>query len=190
MNIIAESKEAIMQAARVVARGGLIVIPTDTVYGLACGLEDLAGEQLFELKQRPLDKPVALLVSSREEAEAFALFDEQASAAAAESWPGKVTFVLPAAPTAELLEGVISETVGLRIPGNQFTLDLLRTIGPLAVTSANLAGAPTPTTVIEIAEQFGDQVDLFIDGGELDGAASKVVSLVEGSTVLRDRREL
>lgn len=178
MKVIAASAPGAAEAAqRTLAAGGLVVIPTDTVYGLAAVLDQPASiARIFELKDRPRSKPLAVLVADMAQAASVAIFDDQARKLAEENWPGPLTIVLNSARHLGQLGGD-GETVGVRIPAHHFCLSLLKMIGPLAATSANLSGAPTPKKVEEIAELFGEGVDLYIDGGEASAAPSQVVSM-------------
>ena len=190
MKIVPESKEALRLAAEALSQGGLVVIPTDTVYGVASSLSPEAVRKLFALKRRPLEKPMALLVSSRQAAEELAVFGERASDAADESWPGALTLVLPTKPGVERVEGAIGDSVGLRVPDHEFTRDLLTATGPLVVTSANLTDEPTGSSIDEVATALGESVSLYIDGGSLTGAPSKVVSFIGEPNTIRDRSPL
>lgn len=186
MKIVAASAPGAAEAAqRTLAAGGLVVVPTDTVYGLAAALDRPASiARIFELKDRPRSKPLAVLAADMAQASAVAIFDDPARKLAGESWPGPLTIVLSSARHLGQLGGD-GETVGVRVPGHPFCLSLLKMTGPLAVTSANPSGAPTPKKMEEIAELFGDAVDLYIDGGEASAAPSRVVSFVGGTKRLR-----
>lgn len=178
MKIIPASATGAAEAAQeVLAAGGLVVIPTDTVYGLAAHLFSPASTaRIFELKGRPTSRPLAVLVADLAQACALAIFDDEARKLAEEGWPGPLTIVLNSAKHLGQLGGD-GETVGIRVPRHPFCLSLLRLTGPLAVTSANPSGGTTPAGVGEITELFGDGIDLYVDGGEISTAASRVVSV-------------
>jgi L-threonylcarbamoyladenylate synthase len=178
------SPEALDLAAVRLEAGGVVVIPTDTVYGIAARLDRPAAiERLFELKHRPRSKPVALLVPDLTSARALGEFSPEALDRAS-SWPGAVTLVLKSRSPLPALGGD-GKTVGLRVPDHPWTARLLRRCGPLATTSANPSGARTGVTVGEVLEDLGEGPDLYIDGGPLDAAPSTVISLVGKPEVLR-----
>ncbi|MFN2611285.1 MAG: L-threonylcarbamoyladenylate synthase [Actinomycetota bacterium] len=183
---IVATPDAVAEVARAIADGQLVVIPTDTVYGLVSALTPDAVLRVFAAKRRELGKPIAVLAGSMADAEKLAVFDHRAKRAAAQGWPGALTLVLPAGPTAERIEGVISETVGIRIPDHQFASDLLRLTGPLPATSANISGVEPVTTIEEAIQAFGETVGLYVDGGELSGAPSKVISMLGPPRTIRD----
>lgn len=178
------SPESLDRAAAELDAGGVVVIPTDTVYGIAARLDrPEAIKRLFKLKGRPQSKPIALLVPDLETAAALGEFTPQVFERAKE-WPGALTLVLMAAtPLPEL--GGKGTTVGLRIPDHEWTLALLRRCGPLAATSANPTGAATGVTVEDVIGDLGDGPDLYVDGGPLDALPSSVVSMVGEPEVLR-----
>lgn len=164
------------------------MVPTDTVYGLAC-LPELpaAVATIFELKGRPDDKPLPVLARDARALEPIAEFDTQAAALAQRFWPGPLTLVLRrAAGFDHDLGGNDTATVAVRVPENEVALALLEAAGPLAVTSANLSGASPATTADEARAIFGDRVPVYLDGGPSRGLPSTVVSLVGGPRVLRE----
>jgi L-threonylcarbamoyladenylate synthase len=142
-----------------------IVVPTDTVYGLAA--RPSAMERLYALKGRPASVPIAILVESSDQAGLLVAVSGVAELLARAFWPGPLTIVLPR------LDG--QGTLGVRCPDHDFIRALARQVGPLAVTSANRHGEPTPATAIEAAAALTGEVRLVIDGGTCDGVASTVV---------------
>lgn len=165
--------------------GGVAVIPTDTVYGLA-GLptNPHAVTRIFSLKGRPEDKPLPVLGDGVGQLEAVARFDDLALKLAGVFWPGPLTIVLPRAVgfTADL-GGSQSDTVAVRVPDRELCLGLLRATGPLAVTSANYSGRP-PATTGDQARALFDSVPV-LDDGACDGSPSTIVSLGESPKILR-----
>jgi L-threonylcarbamoyladenylate synthase len=159
--------------------GHPVVVPTDTVYGLAAmpGIEGGVRE-LFRIKGRSGDKPIAVLAGGVAGFAGIAMFDQRARALAARFWPGPLTLVVPRAPGCEVDLGR-GEGVAVRVPSHAATLDLLGLAGPLAVTSANRSGAPPAHTVEEARSIFGDDVAVYLDGGRCAGEPSTVVSLLE-----------
>jgi len=142
-----------------------IVLPTDTVYGLAAlpGVED----ELFRLKGRPAGMPIAVLVAGLAQAEAIAVVTPAARRLAQRFWPGPLTLVLPSH------DG--ETTVGVRWPDHPFVLALIERVGPLPTTSANRHGVPTPATAAEAAAALMDAPAVVVDGGPLGLVASTVV---------------
>ena len=169
----------------VLRKGGVAVIPTDTVYGLAgmpTNVEAVA--QIFSLKGRPSDKPLPVLGTGVGQLEAVASFNNEARRIAAEFWPGPLTVVLPRAERFDAdLGGAHEETVAVRVPGRELCLSLLQETGPLAVTSANLSGRP-PATTVEQARAAFDSIQV-LDDGDCSGDPSTIVDLVAEPKILR-----
>jgi L-threonylcarbamoyladenylate synthase len=161
--------------------GRPVVLPTDTIYGLAC-LPTVPGatDALFRLKERPADVPLALLILDRDQAEAVASPVSPAAARLMDRfWPGPLTLVLPRRPGVELALGGDPTTVGVRCPDNDLVRRLAGELGPLAVTSANVHGLPTPTDADTICTALSPGADIVVvDGGPCSGAASTVVEIL------------
>jgi L-threonylcarbamoyladenylate synthase len=156
-----------MAAAALVA-GTVVAIPTDTLYGLAADVGNPeAVETIFNLKQRPRDVQMPVLVADVPQARGLAVIpSDRVERVLSAFWPGALTVVL------DRLDG--TGTVGLRCPDSEVVRDLCRRVGPLACTSANLHGAPPLTTADAVIGAFGDVVPV-IDGGSLAGEPSTVV---------------
>ena len=168
--------------------GGVVVIPTDTVYGLAClpRLHD-AVQKIFELKGRPDAKPLPVLGDGIGSLQAVAEFDDRAFALARKYWPGPLTLVLRRTHNFTYdLGGNDTKTVAVRVPQSAVTLELLGRTGPLAVTSANRSGEEPATTLEQARETFGDGVAAYLEGDGGLGRPSTVFSLVGPPQVLRD----
>jgi tRNA threonylcarbamoyl adenosine modification protein (Sua5/YciO/YrdC/YwlC family) len=176
-------------AASAARRGALIVLPTDTVYGIGTRPDEpSATTGLFEAKGRPAELTVPVLVPSAASARAIAAFDERAEALVLRFWAGPLTLVLPRTEaSAGWALGGDAETIGVRMPHHPLALAVLARTGPLAVTSANRSGEPTPTTCDGVRGIFGDRVEVYLCESEpLEGAASTVVDLGHGQVrVLR-----
>lgn len=188
---LAEGRDAALGLAVGAARAGkLIVMPTDTVYGLAAdAFTPGATQKVFELKKRPRSLPLPVLVSRPRQAWALASsVPDGATELAAAFWPGPLTIILRQSPDAVWDLGESDGSIALRIPDHDDALDLLEMTGPLAVTSANLSGEPTPQTVEEIAERLGDAVAVYLDGGPAKGeVGSTIVDLSrDRARVLRE----
>ena len=176
-------------AIRSFREGGVVVLPTDTVYGIvASALHPAAVERVLQLRQRDLHKAVIVLISDIQELTQFSVHpDESARAFLKSVWPGKVSVVLPTADPARWVHvhrGTGS--IAFRIPSDEPLRDLLRHTGPLIAPSANIAGEPAATSIEEARQYFGDRVDLYIDGGRHDGPPSTLVRWTsKGIEILR-----
>lgn len=180
------SRSAVSKAANALEAGAVVVIPTDTVYGLAARLDRPGGiRRIFKLKGRPRSKPLPILVPDVKAARRLGEFTKDAMEMAMRSWPGPVTLVLASLDEVPDIGGD-GTSVGLRVPDHPFALELMHVAGPLAATSANPSGAPTGATLTQVLADLGDGPALYIDGGVLDAAPSRVLSFVgPGTTVLR-----
>ena len=173
--------------ARVLRSGGLAVVPTDTVYGLAGALRRDAIALVFALKGRPAEKALPVLAATPSDLEGVADLDAEALRLAHRFWPGPLTIVCRRSSSFELdLGGSGDDTVAVRVPASDPLLAILRTTGPLAVTSANVSGAAPATTIDQARDVFGDAVGAYVDGGVCDGVPSTVMSIVGDPTVLRE----
>jgi len=163
----------------IVARGGLVVVPTDTVYGIGCDpFNASAVDTLFRAKGRGRDLPLPVLVHGWRQA--VGLVDEvteQAKALIAAWWPGPLSIVLREAAGIGWDLGTSRGTVMVRMPKQTFTLALIQRTGPLAVSSANRSGLPTPDAMPGIVEQLGAEVGVFFDAGPAGGPTSTIVDL-------------
>ena len=171
------------EAIDVLLRGGLVALPTDTVYGIAVSLDAAAGiERLFAAKGRPPDKAIVLLVSDIGQAERTGLFGPAARALASAAWPGALTLVLPRRPEVRLPEVLTGGqlTIGLRLPGHGTPRALARALGPLPVTSANRSGQPDLTNAPGVLADLGEALDLILDGGPAPGGTPSTVVRCDG----------
>ena len=142
--------------------------------------------KIFHLKKRPLGKPLPVLVPSADAARQIGEIPVEAEALIAAQWPGALTIVVARTETSRPWQlGGDGETIGLRVPARPFALELMAITGPLAATSANISGEGTPETVESIEELFGEDVRLYVDGGELSGSPSDVISFVGDIRKLR-----
>lgn len=178
-----------MTPVEVIRSGGIVGVPTDTVYGLAVDpRSESAVRRLYELKGRPDDKPIALLVADIHSAEQLVVVTPAAERLAAQHWPGALTLVLK--PSVELPTWVgdpITSSLGVRVPAMPELIRLLSETGPLAVTSANRAGEPPALDDVAAARMFGTDVDLYLAGTSPGGTSSTVVDVtVEPPHVVRE----
>lgn len=175
--------DPVADAAAAALNGHLIVIPTDTVYGIGTRADDPAATAaLFDAKGRPRDLSIAVLVASSTAAREFAAFDEPAAGLAARFWPGPLTLVLPRTEASRPWDlGSDERTIGLRVPHHPLALAVLAITGPLAVTSANRSGHPTPRDCDGLIRTFGARVAVYLcQDGPLEGTASTVVDVTDG----------
>lgn len=167
---------AIEAAVNVLHQGGLLVFPTDTVYGLgATAMNTNAIERIFEIKGREHTKAIAVLLGSMDQLKLVASsFPVSAQKLGELFWPGALTMVIKRKNT--LPDNLSPDnTVGIRIPDHEFARTLISRIGPLATTSANLSGYASATNARMASDQIGSQVDLIIDGGESTGGVASTV---------------
>lgn len=158
----------ISEASEIIKRGGLVAVPTETVYGLAGnGLDENAVNKIYEVKGRPAIKPLSLMVPGAEAMEQYCIHvPEQAKILAEKFWPGPLTIVLSAK---DNIPGIVlagGKTVGLRCPSHALTLELLKISGlPLAAPSANPSNEASPKNAEKVIEYFNGKIDAVIDGG-------------------------
>jgi len=178
-------------AVRALEAGGVIALPTDTVYGIAVALETPGGiERLFAAKSRPPDKAIALLLADAQQADDIGELTPVARALAEGFWPGGLTLVvprradrpLPAALTGGALAPGAIPTVGLRVPDHDAPRALARALGPLPTTSANRSGEPEARDAEEIERLLGDALELILDGGPARGGPASIVVDVTGAS--------
>lgn len=189
------------EARLALARSGLVVLPTDTVYGLAADAFDPAGvRRLLRAKGRGRSKPTPVLIGSADTLRALATnINADVRALSQHFWPGALTLICRQQPSLRWDLGDSRSTVAIRMPDHADALALLVDNGPLAVSSANLTGRPPATTIEEAQEQLGEAVDVYLDAGPTPGpvpstivdATGDVLRLVrEGAVPLDDLREV
>ena len=154
-------------ARQALGMGELIVLPTDTVYGIGCdAFNDAAVRRLLEAKGRGRDAPPPVLIPGIPTLDALAEeVPPEVRALVKEFWPGALTVILPARESLKWDLGETHGTVALRMPDNEIALELLSETGPLAVSSANLTGKPAASTAREAYVALGDTVSVYLDGG-------------------------
>jgi L-threonylcarbamoyladenylate synthase len=158
--------DVMARAAGVLKNGGLVIFPTDTVYGIAASaFHPDARKAIYHLKGRAFSKPLIIMPPDIEALKVFAEVPERACAIVKEFWPGPLTLVLPTTAMGKLVMGGRPD-VGARIPDSPVALALLKTCGfPLMTTSANLSEKPSAICAQEVIEDFTGKVDMIIDGG-------------------------
>lgn len=168
-------------AAEIIRKGGLVAVPTETVYGLACnGLNEAAVSEIYRVKGRPEVKPLSLMVPDRSALDAYCVdVPDGAYVLAEKFWPGPLTIVLKSKNVVPEIVRAGGDTVGLRCPDHPATLALLKECGlPLAAPSANLSGEPSPKRAEDVLVALGGEIDAVIDGGECGiGRESTIIDM-------------
>lgn len=171
------------QAAELIKQGKIVVFPTETVYGIGTnGLDEQAVKRLYEVKQRPLNKPISLLVSNMEMINLIAKDITEVEYKIMEKFfPGPLTIILK---KKEIVPDILTagqDTVGVRMPRGEIARKLVEYANvPIAAPSANISGEPSGTNLQEIKKHFEGKVDYFIDGGNSElGLASTIVQVVD-----------
>lgn len=182
-----EQTELTERGAAIIAAGGLVAFPTETVYGLgANALDAEAVKMIYATKGRPSDNPLILHVSSIEMAEELVDINWRARLLMDKFWPGPVSIVLPAKEIIPLRTRGGLSTAAVRMPDNAVALSIIAKSGlPVAAPSANISGRPSPTDAETVRMEIGDRIPLVIDGGDTRfGVESTVVDMTGGHPVL------
>lgn len=172
------------EPAKMIKEGGIVIFRTETVYGIGTnGLNEKAVQQLYEVKQRPLNKPISLLVNSIDMIEEIAKdITDIEYELIKEFFPGPLTIILKKKDIVPNILTANQDTVGIRMPANKIALKLVDYAGvPIATPSANISGRPSGTNIKDIMEDFDGKVDYFVDGGPSKiGRASTIVKIEKG----------
>jgi len=181
--ILPADEAGLARTAQILRDGGLVAVPTETVYGLAARADSATAiAKIYRAKGRPEFNPLIVHVASLAEAEQLALFDDRARLLAERFWPGPLTLVLPLREGARVAPAVTAglPTVALRLPAHPVTRALLREAAlPLAAPSANRSGSVSPTSAAHVLAAFGEDVPV-VDGGACDkGLESTIVAIRE-----------
>lgn len=179
------AKKSLSKAARILKGGGLVVMPTETVYGLGGnGLDGTAAKKIYEAKGRPADNPLILHIEKPEDAEKYCHTSPLYFALAKAFMPGPLTVIMqkkdivPASVTAGL------DTVAIRCPEHKVANALIRQAGiPIAAPSANLSGKPSPTNAKYVFEDMNGRVDMIIDGGECEIGLESTIVMIENDSL-------
>jgi L-threonylcarbamoyladenylate synthase len=188
--VVADDAAGRLVAAEVLRAGGIVALPTDTVYGIAVSLDTPGGiEALFAAKRRPPDKGIMLLLADADQAPSIGRWPASAAALAAALWPGGLTVIVPQRPDVPLPAALTggAPTIGLRVPDHDAPRAIAAAIGPLPTTSANVSGVPEARDAAEIVAQLGDAVALVLDGGAAQGGPPSTIvdCSVEPPRILR-----
>ncbi len=181
-----EALTGLRLARQAIGRGDLVVLPTDTVYGIAAdAFNPAAVQKLLDAKGRGRQAPPPVLVPNFDTVSALAEhITPEIEKLADAFWPGGLTIVVSARPTLAWDLGETNGTVALRMPDHELVREFLTETGPLAVSSANLTGKPAAVTAAEAREQLGDRISVYLDTGESSG--SRVGSTIVDATPTRD----
>ncbi|HUH96988.1 MAG TPA: L-threonylcarbamoyladenylate synthase [Anaerolineales bacterium] len=168
--IPAEAPDAFQRALETLQSGGLVAFPTDTVYGVGALAFDSPGvESIYAAKDRPIEKAIPVLIGDVEDLDKVAArVPLMAERLAARFWPGPLTILVPK--HSGLPDSVsATDSVGVRLPDHAVARSLLRAAGPMAVTSANRSGRPSPSTAGEVLVQLNGRIAMILDGGKTPG---------------------
>ena len=170
------NKTAFQEALDVIRSGGVVAVPTDTVYGIACSVNDPeAIQSLYAIKIRESIKAIPVLIADLNQIDQVANdLNGNALKLAKSFWPGALTIIVK---KNELLPGnlTVHPTVGIRMPDHEWLRALIREAGPLAATSANISGEVSPSSADQVLDQLEGRIELIIDGGECKGGISSTV---------------
>jgi len=171
----------IRKAVDILRQGGIIIYPTDTVYGLGCDLSNKKGiERIYELKRRNRKQPLSFICSDLKHISQYAKVTDYAYKTMKRLLPGPYTFILEASRLVPKIILPKRSTTGIRVPDNQICLELIKELGqPIISTSVKSADGEDLGAPYEIEERFGRMVDLIIDGGIIIPEPSSVISLVD-----------
>jgi L-threonylcarbamoyladenylate synthase len=176
-------EQAMHAAAKVVLEGGIIICPTDTIYGIgADATNEKAVRRIYSIKGRDDSKPMLVLADSIAMADTYA-FGVSSTDWPARYWPGPITFVFKARNSIPAVVTGERGTIGIRVPQHKFCLDLVKAIGkPIISTSANLSGMNGGDRIDEIERQFADSVDMIINAGNVHDVLPSTIVDVTGKT--------
>lgn len=168
--------------AKVIKAGGLLVYPTDTLYGLAADpFNDSAVKKVFLSKNRPFDMPLSIAVSDVRMLESVAVLNDSARKLISRFLPGPLTILLTKKPSISDLLTSGDNQIGIRIPDHPFALKFIRKVGPITSTSANLHSRPDPTSIEMAKKDLGNAIDIYIDCGKTRfSAPSTIIDVSEG----------
>ncbi len=176
------SSEDFQKTVNALKSGKIGVIPTDTIYGIVgSALNQQAVEQIYTLRKRTPSKPMIILISSLEDLGKFDVtIDEQTTKLLHEIWPNPVSVILACPESRFEYLHRETNTLAFRLPKNKFLLKLLKETGPLVAPSANFEGEPPALTVPEAQAYFGDNVEMYVNAGNLESEPSTIIDITSG----------
>ncbi len=175
--------EGIKKAVEIINQGGVIIFPTDTVYGIGCNpYNKKSVEKIYDIKSRNISKPFPILAYSKEIAEKIAFFDEYSKKIVEQFWPGPLTIILKL--TDENLKKSLNvvDKIAIRVPNHKCTLDLLKKCNFLVGTSANISGQLSSTNPDECLKNM-QNYDIFVDGGMITSKAESTIIEIENKKI-------
>ena len=177
--------QGIQKASKVVSDGGVVVFPTDTVYGVGCDpFNKKSVDKIYKIKNRSKSKPFPILVYSMKEANQIADFDSDSQRLAEKFWPGPLTLILKLKDSRIEKSLDVKERIAVRVPNNKCLLDLLSSCKFLIGTSANISGQESFTNSEECYNSLSD-FDVFLDGGNLEGKGeSTIIEIIDGKPII------
>lgn len=171
------SVDEIEEVCNIIECNGVVAFPTETVYGVGVKFgSKIALDKLMEAKNRDYSKAITLMVADEKDIEKYAFVSDDAKIVQA-FMPGMITLVFKKKDTVDPIMTNGKETIGIRIPDDQYVLTLLKKAGPMLVTSANLSNHPNTTSTKEVLNQLDGRIDLVVDGQTTDNVASTVVDV-------------
>jgi len=177
----------IENVSRLIIGGGVVVYPTETIYGLgANALDDQAILRVFQIKRRPLTKPIFLAVSSFEMLQKVAEISEDDFAILERLLPGPVSVLVKKKSIVPDILTAGSPMVGIRFPDHEIAMKIIDRSGPITSTSANRTGAPSPTSITEVSNEIESRVDAILDGGKCKYAQPSTLLDLANRRILRD----
>ena len=185
INCITEQESDLRRAAEIIQRGGLVVFPTETVYGLGGdGTNAQAAERIYAAKGRPSDNPLIIHVASPADAETYAHTNQTYYRLAKAFMPGPLTVILPRKETVPRSTTGGLDTVAVRCPAHPVAQRLIALAGvPIAAPSANLSGKPSPTCASHVAQDMDGRVDMILDGGDCEIGLESTIVKIDGDTL-------
>jgi len=189
MNVLKPSLKNIKYFVASLKKGRVLVLPTDTVYGLICDATNKkAVNRIYQIKDREKHKFVPIFIKDIKTAKNICFISGSQEKLLKKHWPGRFTFILNRRKSIKKIYGIEKKTIALRIPKNNLIKILLEKINkPLVGTSANISGKPASGKIQDIIEQFKNsknQPDMFIDGGKLLGKSSKIIDLTGKNPII------
>lgn len=179
------NKEGITKANNIIKNGGVIIFPTDTVYGIGCDpYNENAIEKIYKIKSREKTKSLPVLVYSKEIASTIVTFDKESEKLAEKFWPGPLTLILKLTDTKLKKSLNLDKKIALRVPNNNCTLELLKKCSLLIGTSANVSGQESFTDPWKCYQNING-FDLFLDGGKILGVPSTIVEVIHGEVKIQ-----
>jgi L-threonylcarbamoyladenylate synthase len=177
------NKEGIEKASQIINQGGIVVFPTDTVYGIGCDPYNKDSvRKIYEIKSRKISKPFPVLVYSKDIAERIAFFDEFTKKIVERFWPGPLTIILKLTDE-NLKESLnITDKIAIRVPNHKCTLELLKKCNFLVGTSANISGHSSFTNPDECFNNFR-KYDVFVDGGIITSKSESTIIEIENEEI-------